>query len=132
MKRFLTPQEKKMLGYEKDRRNGYGESRARSRKAIATRKALSSRSLRHAENIATAKATRSLEEADPVVRKTGKNSWRKFPDAPLAEHVGRTLRFRALKAGIPAPRASVLLRRARRRLPQIPRQFKGPLQHAID
>lgn len=132
MKRFLTPQEKKVLRYKKDRRNGYGESRARSRKAIATRKALASRSLRHAEEIATSQAARNLDEADLVVRRTGKNSWRKYPDAPLADHVGRTLRFRALKAGTPPPLASALLRQARRRLPLIAMQFKGPLQHPID
>lgn len=131
MKRFLTPQEKKLLRYEKDRRNTVGESRARSRKAIATRKALTNRSLRHAQNIATGRLAGVIDEANPVVRKTAKNSWRKIPDAPLAEYVGRTLQFRFLTSGNPSAPVSALLRKARRQLVPRPQQFKGPLQHAI-
>ncbi|MFC5459862.1 hypothetical protein [Massilia niabensis] len=132
MKRFLTPQEKKVLRYEKDRRNTVAESRSLSRKAIATRKTLASRSLRHAQNVATARSAVVLDEADPVVRKTGKNSWQKIPDAPLADYVGRTLKFRSLK-GMNAPQQmSVLLRKARRNLVPRPKRFKGPLQNDME
>jgi hypothetical protein len=127
MKRFLTPQEKKVLRYEKDRRNTYAESRALSRKAIATRKALASRSLRHAQNVATTKSAVMLDAADPVVRKTGKNSWRKIPDSPLAEYVGRTLKSRSLKGTkVPKP-ISLLLLKARRNLVPRPKFFKGSI-----
>ena len=132
MKRFLSPQEKKMLRYEKDRRNTYAESRSASRKAIATRKALASRSLRHAQDLATAKAAALGHDADPVVRRTGKSAWRKLPDSPLADYVGRTLKFRSLKGGTTQPQASVLLRKARRKLPPRRRHFKGPLQEDLD
>ena len=132
MKRFLTPQEKKVLRYEKDRRNTYAESRSLSRKAIAKRKALSNRSLRHAQNVAATKSPVVLDEADPVVRRTGKNSWRKIPDSPLADYVGRTLKLRSLKGPSATLQMSVLLRKARRNLVPRPKQFKGPLQNDMD
>ena len=132
MKRFLTPQEKKLFRYMKDRRNTYAESRARSRKAIATRKALANRSLRHAQNIATARSAAYLDAADPAVRKTANNTWRKIPDAPLAEYVGRTLAARILKGNNLPGQASTLLRTARRRLDRKPLHVKGPLQAELD
>lgn len=132
MKRFLTPQEKKVLRYKKDRQNTYVESRSLSRKAIATRKALASRSLRHAQNIATTKPASMLDEADPIIRKTGKNSWRKIPDSSLADYVGRTLKHRSLKEANPPRRVSVLLRKARRNLVPRPKRFKGSLQDDMD
>lgn len=132
MKRFLTPQEKKVLRYTKDRRNAYAEARAVSRKAIAKRKALSSRSLRHAENAAATKAVAGGANADPVVRPTKKNSWRKIPDVPLANFVGRRLQFRFLKGTNLSHQASVLLRKARRNVEPRPKSYKGPLQHDLD
>jgi uncharacterized membrane protein YgaE (UPF0421/DUF939 family) len=45
-----TPQEKKRLSYERDRRNVYGRSPQASRKRIPLRKALRNRSNRHYEN----------------------------------------------------------------------------------
>lgn len=128
MRRFLTPQEKKVLRYEKDRRNTVAESRALSRKSIAKRKALTHRALRHAQNIATNKAAVVLDAADPVVRPTPKNSWRKIPDVPLADHVGLTLKRRSVASGQQAPSVSVLLRQARRKLVPRPKVFK----HAAD
>ncbi|MCC2959644.1 hypothetical protein LK540_04275 [Massilia sp. IC2-278] len=131
-KRFLTPQEKKVLCYEKDRRNTYAESRALSRKAIANRKALASRSLRRAQNVATIKLVVVLGEADPVVRKTGKNSWRKIPDSPLADYVSRTLTARSLRSTNAPEDVSVLLRKARRNVVPRPKHFKAPLQNDMD
>jgi len=46
----LTPQEKKELSYERDRRNVYGRSPHASRKAIPLHKALRNRANRHLEN----------------------------------------------------------------------------------
>lgn len=132
MRRFLTPQEKKVLRYEKDRRNTYAESRSSSRKAIALRTALANRSFRHAHNIAANKSIAVLDEADPVIRKTGKNSWRKIPDAPLADYVGRRLTFRSLKGMNVWPRACALLRTARQNAAPRRKQFKGPLQYDLD
>jgi hypothetical protein len=45
--RAKTPQEKKVLSYQKDRRNTYGESVHGARKAIPQRKAWVNRSYRH-------------------------------------------------------------------------------------
>jgi hypothetical protein len=132
MKRFLTPQEKKIFRYEKDRRNTYAESRSLSRKSIATRKALASRSLRHAQNVAMTKSAVILDDADPVVRKTGKNSWRKIPDSPLADYVGMTLKSRTLRGTNAPQQISVLLRKARRNLIPRAKRFKGPLQSDMD
>jgi len=132
MKRFLTPQEKKVLRYEKDRRNTHAESRARSRKAIAKRKALTHRALRHAQDSATARAAAMLDEADPHIRKTARNTWRKIPDAALGDYVARTLQSRFLRGMNGTPQMSALLRKARRKLVPRPASFKGPLQDDPD
>lgn len=132
MKRFLTPQEKKILRYKKDRRNTYAESRSLSRKAIATRKALASRSMRHAQDAALARSLALQDEADPIVRKTRKNFWRKIPDSPLADYVGRTLKARSLRSMTMPQPVSVLLRKARLKLVPRPKRFKGPLQSDMD
>lgn len=128
MKRFLTPQEKKALSYGKDGRNMYGESRAASRKSIATRKAKAARSLRRGQQTALAVLPAVLDEADPTVRKTPRNSWRKFPDAPLGEYVRRTLNRRAAMGMNSSGKASSLLRKARTGPPVRPGYAKGPLQ----
>ena len=132
MKRFLTPQEKKVLRYKKDRRNTFAESRSSSRKAIASRKALASRSLRHAQNVALTRSLALLDDADPIARKTGTNSWRKIPDSPLADYVGRKLKFRAMRGMNKPQQVSALLRKARQKLVPREKRFKGPLQEDVD
>lgn len=132
MKRFLTPQERKLLRYEKGRRNAYGESRASSRKSIAARKAKANRALRHAENIATDMAAARLDDDHGLTRKNRKTTWRKFPDTPLADYVGRRMQSRVLRGMNPALSVSGLLLKARRHLVPRPVVHKGPLQNDID
>lgn len=90
MKSRITPQRKKALSYAKDGRNTLAEARSKAHKAIALRKAMANRALRHAEAAATAAAARD-PDADPVVARRGRRSWRKTPDAPLAVYVAARL-----------------------------------------
>lgn len=91
----MTPQEKKRLSYEKDRRNVYDGSDKAARKLIPKAKALDIRSERHAQDTVLAQTLRSdsedaLFEADGNVRSTKPRKWRKSPDQPL----GRVLELR--------------------------------------
>ena len=126
MKRSRTPQEKKNLSYTKDRRNTVAEARSASRKAIALRKAQASRALRRAEQVAVVAAGRG-DEAEPVVARTGRKSWRKIPDAPLAEYLDRTLR-RRVRAGMqPAQAGGAQLRKATQAAKYRKSEFKATL-----
>jgi hypothetical protein len=96
-----TPQEKKQLSYERDRRNTYGEAPHASRKAIPLRKALRSRSNRRrgnqilqASNPVTDSATAELIESNLQHRKL--NDWGKSPDEPLGKVVKEKLRKRSI------------------------------------
>lgn len=127
MSRSRTPQDKKVLSYARDGRNTFAESTVASRKSIAKRKAKAHRALRRAERIAIA-ATGPLDEADPFVARTGRKSWRKIPDAPLAEYVRRKLGRRKTRGMNQTAKSSPLLKKgqaiaAKRRL-----VYKGPLQ----
>ena len=90
MKLRMTPQRKKALSYAKDGRNTLAEARSKAHKAIALRKAKANRALRHAQTVAVAIAGRDAG-ADPFVPRTGRRSWRKTPDAPLAVYVAARL-----------------------------------------
>ena len=46
------------------------------------------RALRRAENIAVAVLV-GIEHMDPLVGRTGRKVWKKVPNAPLVEFVGR-------------------------------------------
>lgn len=99
-----SPQEKKALSYERDRRNGYGESDKGSRKTIPARKAGENRRDRRKVNqslvilpTVEAAAGEMIESdaANDVFRVGG---WTKAPDIPLADHIekktgGRISRF---------------------------------------
>ena len=90
-----TPQEKKRLSLQKDRRNTYGENDKASRKAIPRNKALAHRAVRRAGHEAEQTLARLEEEQAELVQSTlttarlQKGDWRKCPDSPLGEVIAR-------------------------------------------
>ena len=87
MKRVRTPQEKKTLSYENDRRNVIAESQWGARDAIAKRKQWVNQSHRKAVHQELINLTGS-HPADPetvesAVASTTRHNWRKLPDVPL-------------------------------------------------
>ena len=89
-----TPQEKKRLSYENDRRNTYGENSKAARKGIPLAKARANRTERHTQDLLLATAvgaanTDDLAAVENLVRATEPRSWRKDPDTPLGEVLGR-------------------------------------------
>jgi hypothetical protein len=97
-----TPQEKKRLSYERDRRNNYSESPHAARKSIPLRKALASRSNRHFQDqqLKPLKGCAPDEEQADFVESQiyhrPPNDWKKSPDVPLAEIVVRKKQERAV------------------------------------
>jgi hypothetical protein len=130
VKRSLSPQQKKLLSYAKDGRNTFAEAGSKSRKGIAKHKAFANRALRRAERAAMANA--ASRDADAFIARTGRRSWRKIPDAPLAEYVGRKLRRREATSMNKRAKASNLLKRARKVAVPRPAAYKGPFQHEGD
>ncbi|MDO8286278.1 MAG: hypothetical protein Q7T69_14810 [Rhodoferax sp.] len=95
-----TPQQKKALSLERDRRNAYGERGANSRFAIARHKAKDLRRIRRMENAPLGSRTLvpaedDLAEAQLRAVAHPPRSWKKSPDRPLAENVERKLVRRA-------------------------------------
>jgi hypothetical protein len=93
-KLMKTPQEKKRLSYQRDRRNSYGENSKASRKNIPLSKALSIRAERHSQDhllLATLNATNDEQLAlvENSVRSTKPRQWRKSADEPLGEALSR-------------------------------------------
>jgi hypothetical protein len=70
-KRQRSPQEKKALSYERDRRNVYGENTAASRRGVPIRKRSRSRAERHLENDAL---RQSVGDPEAVVSSSGEPS----------------------------------------------------------
>lgn len=132
MKFRRSPQEKKVLSYARDGRSTFAESCSKGRAAVAKRKVRASRALRRAETVATTRAAGSPEEADLTVTRTGRRSWRKIPDAPLAEYVDWTLARRAGNRMNTASKSSQLLRTAKKAARPHPSVYKGPLQEGGD
>lgn len=132
MRRFLTPQEKKVLSYAKDRRNTVAEARSKSRKAIAQHKALANRALRRAEQVVVSGIDTELDGSEVVVPRTGRKSWRKIPDAPLAEYIGRTLSRRAQNGMNDNNVKIALMKRGKRNAKPRKMEFKGTLQNGED
>jgi hypothetical protein len=92
MPKNLTPQTKKALSYERDRRNAYGQNAKASRKAIPRRKASARRAYRHAANQTLKEAVFAVdaEQADAVqaeVASVVEIPFGKFRDIPLGKHV---------------------------------------------
>jgi len=104
VKRKLTPQEKKELSYERDRRNAYGENDKASRKAIPLRKRIVARSYRRStkqqlpESPVVA-STDDLDDAEARVRSVRRSEWKKWPDIPLGEFIARQQRWRGIRDG---------------------------------
>ena len=99
--RKRTPQEKKKLSYERDRRNVYGNSPHAARKAIPLRKAQRNRANRHLANQELAIQTPASLEAvgDDLESQLGLKTekiWRKDPDAPLGKVVAEKLQSRKI------------------------------------
>jgi hypothetical protein len=99
-----TPQEKKRLSYQHDRRNTYGENQKSSRKSIPRSKQLSHqderRSLQQALTAAQGDvAVEVADEAQLQALRKGRmkrlKAFRKSPDSPLGEVVKRRLHRRA-------------------------------------
>ena len=91
-----TPQEKKRLSYERDRRNTYGESPHSSRKSIPRRKAFRNRANRHRQELALRRPPAFIDEdqADRIEAHMfhyAPKVWKKVPDKPLGVTVERSL-----------------------------------------
>ena len=85
-----TPQEKKRLSYEKDRRNNYGENDKASRKAIKKRKSWVNQSFRRTTKQTlkhSLNADDEFENVDSKIKEVKKKEWKKVPDIPLKEHL---------------------------------------------
>jgi hypothetical protein len=98
--RKRTPQEKKKLSYERDRRNVYGEAPHAARKNIPLQKALRNRANRHLANqeIAIQGPTppkEISEELESRIHQKARN-WKKYPDAPLGEVLAKKSRSRKI------------------------------------
>jgi len=92
MRRKKTPQEKKQLSLQKDRRNSYGENDKASRKSIPLRKARVNRVNRHNESTALSGALGTpdddLDEAvEQKLLGRRRKIWRKWPDRPLGQQL---------------------------------------------
>ncbi|MDP8966377.1 MAG: hypothetical protein M3O33_20805 [Cyanobacteriota bacterium] len=99
MKKRRTPQEKKLLSYEKDCRNTYGERGSHSRHAITLQKAITRRSDRHRANLVLQNVESdlvdSLEQAELKVKAVvPRRAWQKYADSPLGVVVKRKLERR--------------------------------------
>ncbi|MGJ4942907.1 hypothetical protein ACQR1W_20185 [Bradyrhizobium sp. HKCCYLS1011] len=107
MSKVKTPQEKKRLSYEHDRRNTYGENQKSSRKNIPRSKQLSHQSERRVIRQALvgaqgqAAAERSDDAQSQVLRKGQMKklkAFRKSPDTSLGEIIRQRLRNRRQQA----------------------------------
>jgi hypothetical protein len=92
--RKLTPQQKKQLSYELDRRNAYGANDKASRKAIPLHKRKVVRAYRKVTKQRLPKNAQALdsdaaEAAELSVLRVRPKEWRKFPDIPLGEFIQR-------------------------------------------
>ena len=94
-----TPQEKKRLSYEKDRRNNYGEAPHAARKNIPLRKALRNRANRHLQEqplrrLSSRPDADTLDEAESLMFRRAPREWKKYRDEPLRETVIRKTTLR--------------------------------------
>lgn len=96
-----TPQEKKKLSYQRDRRNVYGEAPHAARKSIPLRKALRNRSNRHYANQQLSYEAVGLDEnlSDEIESRMNHKApqgWEKHRDAPLGEVIAEKTRKRKI------------------------------------
>lgn len=100
-----SPQEKKALSYERDRRNGYGESDKGARKTIPARKAGENRKDRRKVNQSLVvlptvdAAAAELIESDAAKDVFRVGGWTKAPDIPLSDHIQKQGRGRTGRVG---------------------------------
>jgi len=90
--RKKTPQEKKQLSYEKDRRNCYGESPHGARKSIPKRKRLRNRANRNYQEQQLAITSLKLdddlaEQIESRLYQKAPKVWSKVADAPLKKMI---------------------------------------------
>lgn len=100
----LTPQEKKALSYEKDRRNVYGENDKASRRLIPLGKSRVNRAYRRQVNdvlqgVQVAGDIGDLEMIEAKAKSIERGEWTKYPDAPLREVVEEQKERRESHAG---------------------------------
>jgi len=91
-KKLRSPQEKKGLSYERDRRNTYGENSKSSRKNIPRSKALDIRRKRHGTKQALSSVLQARSQDQQVAAELAAlaskpRRWEKQPDAPLGEYL---------------------------------------------
>ena len=107
MSRVKSPQEKMTLSYDKDRRNGYGESPHSSRKNIRKGKQRTHQETRRiATQILNQVIADNAEDSACQIennllvatRISVLNGFKKEPDIPLREMLARKLRWRKLKS----------------------------------
>lgn len=94
MRQKKSPQEKKRLSLEKDRRNSYGENDKASRKNIPRAKARVNRANRRLDSTALTEALGSVDETaegqvEDKVKGRRPKAWRKWADEPLARQLAR-------------------------------------------
>lgn len=87
MKKFRSPQEKKILSYKKDRRNDYGENSKASRKAIPFRKRWVNQTFRSTvkQKIFLFELSNELsaEKIDDDIKNIKRKYWKKLSDTQL-------------------------------------------------
>jgi hypothetical protein len=97
MARRRTPQEKKRLSYERDRRNCYGNNDKAARVAVPRRKREVNR--RYRRGVTAAIASTDPSVMDVTVKAVKRPRWRKQADTPLGEVVRFQRRRRTSVAG---------------------------------
>jgi hypothetical protein len=107
MSKVRTPQQKKRLSYEHDRRNTYGENQKSSRKNIPRSKQISHQEERRSVRQVLVAAQGGVaddvvDEAQSQVLRKGRmkklKAFRKSPDRPLGEVIERRLHRRRAEA----------------------------------
>jgi len=100
-----SPQEKKALSLEKDRRNAYRANDKASRKSIPLRKAKENRRNRHKNNQALAAIEQLDDGSAAVVESSARQDihraggWKKGGDQALADHISSQLLRRDRRVG---------------------------------
>ena len=91
----MSPQEKKQLSYDRDRRNAYGENDKASRKAIPRGKRQAARAARRLasrhmpRNVTDVPVEQATDIDTTLAAARRKYRWRKEPDIPLRDYVAR-------------------------------------------
>jgi hypothetical protein len=113
------PHEHKIVSYQRDRRNSYGESPHGSRKSIRFRKAWVNRAYRRQmhQQLDPSDEPEQIEERAALVRR---KQWKKMPDSPLGLVVEWRRRLCANAQGEEPSEPSTAQLQARRRGRDVP------------